>query len=112
MLALVGATLYIVTIRSARLLGEKTYSGLPRKEIEWFPKIDYDLCTDCGLCVEKCDHRVYARQSDRVVVAQPYECLVGCESCRHRCPVGAISFPSRDELRQMLRTLRKKYGYG
>jgi len=91
---------------------EKTYLGLPRNEIPWYPKIDYNLCTNCGLCLEKCDHKVYSKQGDKVVVAQPYECLVGCESCRPRCPVGAISFPTRAELRQVLKTLREKYGYG
>jgi len=92
-------------------MAEKTYLGLPRNEIHWYPKIDYNVCTNCGLCLENCAHNVYRRESEKVVVAQPYECLVGCESCRHRCPVGAISFPTRDEPKQMLRTLRKKYGY-
>jgi len=51
------------------------------------------------------------KQGDKAVVVRPYDCLVGCESCRPRCPVGAISFPSRQELKQMLRELREKYGY-
>jgi len=111
-LALVGATLYIVTIRGVRLLGEKTYSGLPRKDIEWYPTIDYKLCTGCGVCADFCHEHVYEKQGDKVVVARPYDCLVSCESCRPRCPVGAIKFPSRQELKQMLRALREKYGYG
>jgi len=93
-------------------LTETKYLGLPRNEIPWYPKINYDLCSNCGICLEKCDHKVFAHEGDKVVVAQPYECLVGCESCRHRCPVGAISFPSRDELKKILRELRGKYGYG
>ncbi|MBS7631310.1 ferredoxin family protein [Candidatus Bathyarchaeota archaeon] len=92
-------------------MDEQTYSGLPRNEIEWYPKIDYNLCTGCGVCVDFCHDNVYDRQGDKVVVARPYNCLVGCESCRPRCPVGAISFPSRKGLKQMLRELRKKYGY-
>ena len=87
---------------------ENTYLGLPRSQIEWHPTIDYSLCTNCGLCLEKCDHKVYAKQGDKVMVAQPYECLVSCESCRHRCPVNSISSPTRDQLKQ---TLRAKYGY-
>jgi len=93
-------------------MAEKTYLGLPRNEIHWYPKIDYDLCNNCGLCLEKCARKVYAKQGDKVVVAQPYECLVSCEICGHLCPVGAISFPPRAELKQMLKTLREKYGYG
>lgn len=92
-------------------MGEKTYSGLPRKEIKWYPTINYALCTDCGICVEFCHDHVYEKQGDKVVVARPYDCLVSCESCRPRCPVDAISFPSRKELKQTLRALREKYGY-
>jgi len=91
---------------------EKSYSGLPRKEIKWYPKIDYDICTNCGVCLEFCRNHVFENEGDRVVIARPYDCLVGCKACAPRCPVGAISFPTRDELKQMLRTLRKKYGYG
>ncbi len=93
-------------------MAEKTYLGLPRNEIDWSPRINYELCINCGVCLEKCDHKVYAKDGEKVIVAQPYECVVGCESCRHRCPTGAISFPTRDDLKLMLRALRKKYGYG
>ncbi|MEM2884533.1 MAG: ferredoxin family protein [Thermoproteota archaeon] len=93
-------------------LDEKTYSGIPRKEIEWYPTIDSDLCTGCGVCVEFCHEHVYEKQAKKAIVARPYDCLVGCESCRPRCPVGAISFPSRVDLKRVLRALREKYGYG
>ena len=93
-------------------MADNKYLGLPRNDIPWYPAIDYELCNNCGLCLEKCDHKVYAYEGEKVVVAQPYECLVGCESCRYRCPIDAISFPSRDELKRMLRALRGKYGYG
>lgn len=91
-------------------MGEETYSGLPRGEIDWYPRIDYELCNGCGVCVKFCHDNVYEKQGDKVIIARPYDCLVGCESCRPRCPTGAISFPSRAELKRILRTLRKKYG--
>jgi NAD-dependent dihydropyrimidine dehydrogenase PreA subunit len=90
----------------------KTYSGLPREEIEWYPKIDYNLCTGCGACIEFCPNNVFKKNGEKVVVAKPYDCTVGCKACAQRCPVGAINFPTREELKQMLRILRKKYGYG
>jgi len=90
---------------------QQTYLGFPRGEIEWYPRIDYELCTNCGICVKSCEHNVYAKENDKAMVVQPYNCLVGCESCKYKCPVSAIKFPSREELKQMLRELRKKYGY-
>lgn len=89
---------------------------LPRKEIPWFPTIDYEKCIGCLQCVEadrKAGHNVYAVEGDppHPVVKNPYECVVGCRTCAIVCPQGAISFPSRDELRRILKELRKKYGY-
>jgi NAD-dependent dihydropyrimidine dehydrogenase PreA subunit len=86
------------------------YSGLPRKEIEWYPKINYDLCTSCEVCLNFCHNEVFTKDGDKVVVSQPYNCLVGCKACAPLCTAGAITFPSRDKLKAMLRALRKKYG--
>lgn len=92
-------------------MAEDTYAGLPRKEIKWFPTINYELCISCGSCAQFCPHDVYDKQSDRVIVARPFNCVVGCESCKNTCPVDAISFPSRDELKQQLKKLREKYSH-
>jgi len=86
-----------------------TYTGLPRDEIDWFPRIDPALCrlAECGYhCVSFCPFGVFERQGDAVVVANPYGCNVGDESCRFQCPFGAINFPSREELKEMLRRVR------
>jgi NAD-dependent dihydropyrimidine dehydrogenase PreA subunit len=87
------------------------YVGLPRAEIDWFPRIDQDKCRpeECGFrCVKYCPFHVFAMEGERAVVARPYECNVPDESCRFQCPVGAISFPTREELKEMLRALRAK----
>lgn len=94
----------------------ETYMGLPRKEIPWFPTIDYEKCIGCLQCVEtdkKAGHDVYAVEGNphHPVVKNPYGCVVGCQTCANVCPQGAIKFPSRDELRRILKELRKKYGY-
>ena len=39
------------------------------------------------------------------VVAKPYNCLVGCQTCANLCPVGAIEFPDP----QMVRDAARKY---
>ncbi|MGQ9515590.1 MAG: 4Fe-4S dicluster domain-containing protein [Thermoproteota archaeon] len=90
----------------------KTYSELPREEIKWYPKIDYDLCASCETCLKFCPNGVFERRGDKIVVARPYDCVVGCQACASLCPNKAISFPTRKELKQMLEALRKKYGYG
>jgi NAD-dependent dihydropyrimidine dehydrogenase PreA subunit len=92
------------------------YTGLPRKEIDWFPRIDKIKCKpeECGfLCVKYCPFGVFSKEGvdgkSKVSVSQPYECNVGDESCKFQCPFGAISFPSREELKEMLRIVRAKY---
>ena len=93
-------------------MAENKYLGLPRKEIPWYPTLNPESCNNCGLCLKKCGHNVYAYEGGKVTVAQPYECVVGCESCRYQCAFDAISFPGRDELKKTLKKLREKYGYG
>jgi len=36
--------------------------------------------------------------------------VLGCDSCAQICPVEAISFPDKDELRASLRKLRQEAG--
>ncbi|MBO3802525.1 MAG: ferredoxin family protein [Candidatus Brockarchaeota archaeon] len=102
-----------------RYYGEKVTApqqpyGLPRKEIEWYPRIDYGKCDPRAceyFCVDYCHMKVYKKAGDRVVVDDPYNCNVPSQSCSPRCPKGAIIFPSKDDLKRQLRELRKRYGY-
>jgi len=89
-----------------------TYTGLPRKEIDWFPRIDYSKCKpeECNYhCIRFCPFGVFENNNGKAEVKNPYECNVGDESCKFQCPFGAISFPTREELKQMLRKVREKY---
>jgi NAD-dependent dihydropyrimidine dehydrogenase PreA subunit len=88
----------------------KDYLGIPRKEIPWFPTIDQEKCTSCGICVKACKHETYAFIEDgSVIVANPFHCEVFCESCKFQCPVEAISFPVRSEFKTIIKELRVKY---
>ena len=59
----------------------------------WYPVINYELCTECGICVKKCKHGVYDKaKAPRPVVVHPDGCIEGCEGCGMKCPVGAIEY--------------------
>jgi NAD-dependent dihydropyrimidine dehydrogenase PreA subunit len=95
-------------------MSSSTYLGIPRQEIKWYPLVDLSKCTGCKLCINACEgagHDVYSfdENSKKPVVVKPTHCLVGCRACGRVCPTEAITFPSKDELRQMLRNLREKY---
>jgi len=65
-----------------------------RKEMskEWYPMINYELCTECGICITKCRHGVYKQGQDRPVVVYAEGCIHGCHGCGNICPAGAISY--------------------
>ena len=91
-----------------RMTSEK-YHGIPREEIQWFPTIDHERCEACGICVEFCHRRVFSREDERVIVSNPFKCVVGCTGCESKCESKAISFPSMRQLAEHLRSLRAKH---
>jgi NAD-dependent dihydropyrimidine dehydrogenase PreA subunit len=82
-----------------------TWHGIPRYQVPWFPTIAEDLCDGCGRCVEFCSHSVFEPATDAgtVVVAEPLNCLVGCDSCALICPRRAVFFPPRAMLGDLRR---------
>ena len=92
---------------------QRTYAGIPRERIAWYPTIDAERChpDQCQLnCIAWCQKGVYARdEGGRVVVAQPFACTVGDISCSFQCPLDAIGFPSKRDLRRMLKALREEH---
>jgi NAD-dependent dihydropyrimidine dehydrogenase PreA subunit len=93
-------------------VSEETWHGIPRKEIPWYPKIDYEKCVTCGKCVDFCHMSVFATEEkegrNRTIVKNPNGCVVTCTGCDSICPAGAISHPSEKEFRQSIRELRKR----
>ncbi len=83
-------------------------SALPREKIPWFPTVDYDICTGDQECFKFCKNDVFTwdEENNHPIVKNPYNCVVGCQACINVCPVQAIGFPSKDELRETMKRLR------
>ncbi|MGQ9459402.1 MAG: 4Fe-4S dicluster domain-containing protein [Anaerolineae bacterium] len=88
--------------------------GIPREEIPWYPTIDYDTCVGCQECFGFCQNGVYAWDDNdhHPVVVNPYQCVVGCSACAQLCPMGAIRFPTREEMIALMRELMERYRSG
>ncbi|MDA8055531.1 MAG: 4Fe-4S dicluster domain-containing protein [Thermoplasmatales archaeon] len=93
------------------MVGELTvWHGINRNEIDWFPVIDPDKCTGCGMCVVTCGEKRnvfgYDRKLKKAVVLNPDNCMVGCNNCQVSCLWNAISYPENtDYLRDLVRKL-------
>ncbi len=90
---------------------EKTFMGVDRLKIPWWPRIDYDKCNGCDGeydCLKFCPHRVYKPLDDpkRIEVENPYNCVVFCKACQKMCPQDAISFPEKSEILKLIKAER------
>jgi len=82
--------------------------NLPREKINWHQTINLDACIGDRTCLDFCQNDVFIwdEENQHPIVQNPLNCVVGCDSCAQVCPVEAISFPDKDELRASLRRLR------
>lgn len=92
---------------SGRSLSLGTWQGIPREEIPWFPTVIGGLCNGCKACLNFCAYHVFEwdEGSEKVRVAHPYNCLVGCSTCTLKCKPNAIMFPPSGFLKEF----RKRY---
>ncbi|MFP3287005.1 MAG: ferredoxin family protein [Acidilobus sp.] len=83
----------------------KAWHGVDRSKYVWFPTIDYDKCTGCGLCLLTCGSDVFRwdPEGGLPVVANPGNCVLGCTTCARLCPEGAITFP--DDPKRFVRSV-------
>lgn len=83
---------------------------IPRELIPWFPTVDYDISTGDQECFKFCKNQVFEwdEAANRPLVTNPFKCVVGCQACINVCPVQAISFPSKEHLRETLKRLRNE----
>jgi NAD-dependent dihydropyrimidine dehydrogenase PreA subunit len=90
---------------------EKSYEGIPRKKIPWYPIINYEKCVSCGKCVDFCHMRTFGVEEKdgkkRSIVKDLNACVVLCRGCEDNCPAGAISHPSVEETQKIIDNLKK-----
>ncbi len=70
----------IKILLSREITNQQKFIGFKR------PTIDYNLCTTCGLCYERCNFNAI---SEDITVKQGI--CEGCGVCNYVCPSGAIS---------------------
>ena len=56
------------------------------------PRIDRDICTGCGDCVDVCHANALAIQELKAVIVAPGDCDY-CTDCETVCPLSAIACP-------------------
>ena len=56
-------------------------------------------CNGCGKCIEVCPKDVFVQnENGKVVVVEPFLCIVGCCFCKSACDPEAIMMPKREML--------------
>lgn len=91
------------------------YMGIQREKLPWFPEIDQNKCTGCGTCLETCPNNVFVIDDKTSIstVKNSENCVVLCDKCSIFCPEEAISFPDKEEMKQMIsRLLRETQNSG
>jgi ferredoxin len=54
---------------------------------------DYDTCTTCGTCVDRCNVHAIKIDNERTVISR--EKCIGCGLCASSCPTGSITMASK-----------------
>jgi NAD-dependent dihydropyrimidine dehydrogenase PreA subunit len=85
----------------------RSYLGIPRALIPWYPSVDADKCIGCGECLDACPNGVFVLDdaAGKMVVAVPDNCVVLCDKCAALCSTDAIAFPDKTATKQLLRRL-------
>lgn len=75
--------------------------GVDRKTIDWYPTVNAEKCSGCGVCFNTCGRGVYDWDThlQKTAVVQPGNCQVGCTTCANLCPSDAIRFPDVKDAR-------------
>jgi NAD-dependent dihydropyrimidine dehydrogenase PreA subunit len=90
---------------------KETFMSVPRIKIPWWPTIDYEKCNFCMECDKFCPHNVYEKiedQEKKLIIKNPYNCVVFCRACAKACALDALTFPDKREITKLIKDLRSK----
>jgi ferredoxin len=76
----------------ARLV-QNQYDGDEKRGMmqDWaLPKIDKQICSRCGQCVDACPGHVLEMDDSGVIFAKPEDCTY-CTTCEQICPEQAVT---------------------
>jgi Dissimilatory sulfite reductase (desulfoviridin), alpha and beta subunits len=59
--------------------------------IGWYPIVDKEICSTCGICYDFCPHDVYEWNEGPIVI-RPENCINRCHGCEKQCPSQAIRY--------------------
>ena len=95
-------------------LGEHTVSKVcsQRVRFPWFPDINYKACLRDLECLSFCPADVFDwdHTTGKPVVARPFNCIPGCQSCAVGCKAKCILLPGKKEVAAALRRIRAEDG--
>ena len=92
-------------------MSETTFMGVERSRIDWKPTIDYLKCDYCMECVKFCPHRVFETRENneiKLIVRNPYNCVVFCRACSKTCGPDALLFPDKNATTHRIKEIRKE----
>lgn len=83
----------------------RLWHGISRETIAWNPTVDEKKCIGCGMCVTGCGRKVYGFDYERKkpMVLKSANCMVACVTCANTCLQDAISFPSVESVRELIK---------
>jgi NAD-dependent dihydropyrimidine dehydrogenase PreA subunit len=94
---------------SAAMENPRTFMGVAREKIDWYPTINYDKCNACGDCVKFCAHDVYLVQDGKIKVKNPKNCVIFCQACIKLCPISdAMKFQNKKDVLNQIKQIKNQ----